>query len=117
MNGKPVNGKNDQEDLFVSSVWDENNKQFIVKVVNTKNAKQTISIEFNGLGDEVILTNCLKTTFHSDDLLAENTLDEPFKLTPITNQVEIEGHDFVTEILEKTFAVYKFTKENKKTKI
>lgn len=60
MNGKPVNGKNDQEDLFASSVWDENNKQFIVKVVNTKNAKQTISIEFNGLGDEVILTNCQK---------------------------------------------------------
>ena len=111
MDQKPVNGKEGQDGLFASSVWDENEKKFIVKVVNTNNISQCISIHFSGLDQNVKLTNGECIIFHSDDLLVENTLDEPFKVIPIKKEIKINGHVLVTDIPAKTFAVYKFTKE------
>lgn len=113
MNGKPICGKEGQDGLYASAVWDDNNNSFIVKVVNTENVDQKISINFNDLDDSVILSNGKCTLFHSDDLLDENTLDEPFKIIPIEKKIEIDNHILNTEIPAKTFAVYKFTKENK----
>lgn len=111
MDHKPVNGKDGQDGLYASSVWDENEKKFIVKVANTNDLNQSISIKFDGLDKSVKLIDGECITFHSDDLYIENTLDEPFKVIPVTNKIEINGHTLVTEIPAKTFAVYKFTKD------
>ena len=51
------------------------------------------------------------TTFHSDDLIIENTLDEPYRVVSIENLISIERHTLNTEINAKTFAVYKFIKK------
>lgn len=111
MNDKVVCGKSDQDGLYASSVWDNNSNTFIVKVVNTGDVNQKITINFKGLDKSVKLTKGTCTSFHSDDLLIENTLDEPFKVVPIEKPIEINGHVLDTEIPAKTFSVYKFVKE------
>lgn len=112
MNGKPVCGKEGQDGLYASSVWDENDKSFIVKIVNTENVSHFVSVLFDGLDESVKLTKGKRTTFHSDDLLDENTLDDPYRIIPIEKPIEIEGHVLNTEINAKTFAVFRFVKED-----
>lgn len=111
LDGNPVCGKAGQEGLYASSVWDASEKAFIVKVVNTGDVKQSLSLNFEGLDESVKLTNGKRTTFHSDDLLTENTLDEPYRVIPIESKISIDGHVLVTDIPAKTFEVYKFIKE------
>ena len=110
MNGRVVCGKDGQDGLYASSVWDDKLKAFIVKVVNTQNVDHRISLNFKGLEKSVKLVNGTCTTFHSDDLIIENTLDEPYKVVPIENSISIDGHVLDTQIKAKTFAVFKFIK-------
>ena len=104
MNDKVVCGKEDQDGLYASSVWDNNSNSFIVKVVNTADVNK-------GLEKAVKLVNGTCTTFHSDDLVIENTIDDPYKVIPIEKSISNEGHVLDTEIQAKTFAVYKFIKD------
>lgn len=110
MNGRVVCGKDGQDGLYASSVWDDKLKAFIVKVVNTQNVDHRISLNFKGLEKSVKLVNGTCTTFHSDDLIIENTLDEPYKVVPIESSISIDGHVLDTQIKAKTFAVFKFIK-------
>ena len=57
------------------------------------------------------LTNGKCITFHSDNLDADNTVDNPNVVLPKESSVNIEGNVFNAEIGAKTFAIYKFTKE------
>ena len=45
------------------------------------------------------------------DLDKDNTLEQPFAITPQETAVSVEGHVFTTEQEPNTFAVYKFTKK------
>ena len=112
MNNKPVIGKDGQDGLYASAVCDNNQSFYIVKVVNTLNVTQNITLKFEGINESVKLTNGIVITFHSDDLLAENTLDDPLKVIPVENEIEIEGHTLNTVITAKTFSIFKFKKVN-----
>lgn len=111
MDDKPICGKEGQSGLYASAVWDDNEKSFIVKVVNTMDNVQLLNIKFDGLEKDVKLTNGVKITFHADDPLAENTLDNPELVVPKEETIEVDGHVLQTEIAAKTFAIYKFKKE------
>ena len=111
MDKKPVGGQEGQDGLFASAVWDNNTKEYIVKVINTSDKAQPISLDFKGLKKKNKLTNGKCITFHSDNLDADNTVDNPNVVLPKESKVSIEGTVFNTEIGAKTFAIYKFTKE------
>lgn len=111
LNGNDVCGNENQNGLFASGVWDSNLNTYIIKLVNILQDDKKISIKFIGLKENESLTNGKCITFHSDDPLDENTLDNPLKIVPYEESVEIDGHVLNTIIYGKSLQIYKFKKE------
>ncbi len=111
MNKKNVTGAEGQNGLFASAVYDKDKNELIVKVANTSATAQPISLNFEGLKKQDVLSDgrCIK--LHSLDLDKDNTLEQPSAITPQETPVSIEGNVFVTELEPTTFAVYKFKKK------
>ena len=111
MNKKNVRGAEGQNGLFASAVYDKDKNELIVKVANTSATVQPISLNFEGLKKQDVLSDgrCIK--LHSLDLDKDNTLEQPSAITPQETPVSIEGNVFVTELEPTTFAVYKFKKK------
>ena len=111
MNKKNVTGAEGQNGLFASAVYDKDKNELIVKVANTSATIQPISLNFEGLKKQDVLSNgrCIK--LRSIDLDKDNTLEQPFAIVPQETPVSIEGNVFTTELEPTTFAVYKFTKK------
>lgn len=111
MNKKNVTGAERQNGLFASAVYDKDKNELIVKVANTSATAQPISLNFEGLKKQDVLSDgrCIK--LHSLDLDKDNTLEQPSAITPQETPVSIEGNVFITELEPTTFAVYKFKKK------
>ncbi|MGP1435262.1 MAG: alpha-L-arabinofuranosidase C-terminal domain-containing protein [Phocaeicola sp.] len=109
MNKKPVSGQEGQDGLFASAVWDSNEHHYIVKVVNTSNKPQQLTISFNGL-KKAQLSNGKVITFHSDNPDIDNSLETPDAVTPKESPISIENNILNTTIKAQTFAIYKFKK-------
>ena len=111
MNKKNVTGAEGQNGLFASAVYDKDKNELIVKVANTSATAQPISLNFEGLKKQDVLSDgrCIK--LRSLDLDKDNTLEQPFAITPQETPVSIEGTVFTTELEPTTFAVYKFKKK------
>lgn len=110
MKKQAVSGQEGQNGLFASAVWDEPTQTYIVKIANTSDKAQAINLEFKGLKKSEKLGEGKLITLHSDNLDAENTLDNPNAIVPKESAVNIEGNTLNTEIGAMTFAVYKFKK-------
>ena len=110
MNKKAVSGQEGQNGLFASAAWDEPTQTYIVKIANTSDKVQKVNLEFKGLKKSVKLGEGKCITLHSDNLEAENTLDNPNLVTPKESSVHIEGNILNTEVGAMTFAIYKFKK-------
>ena len=110
MNKQAVSGQEGQNGLFASAVWDEPTQTYIVKIANTSDKAQAINLEFKGLKKSEKLGEGKLITLHSDNLNAENTLDNPNAIVPKESAVNIEGNTLNTKIGAMTFAVYKFKK-------
>lgn len=110
MNKQAVSGQEGQNGLFASAVWDEPTQTYIVKIANTSDKAQAINLEFKGLKKSEKLGEGKLITLHSDNLDAENTLDNPNAIVPKESAVNIEGNTLNTKIGAMTFAVYKFKK-------
>ena len=80
-------------------------------MANTSATAQPISLNFEGLKKQDVLSDgrCIK--LRSLDLDKDNTLEQPFAITPQETPVSIEGTVFTTELEPTTFAVYKFKKK------
>lgn len=109
MDKQAVSGQEGQNGLFASAVWDEPTQSYIVKVVNTSDKAQPLQLQFKGLKKTVKLTDGTCTTLHTDNPIAENTLEQPDLVTPKTKPIQITGNELNTEIGPMTFAIYKFT--------
>ena len=111
--GKPLAGNEDQDGLFASAVWDANKKEVIVKVINTSDKAQEVKLTFAGLkkGQQPKLADI--TTYHSDDLYADNTLDNPTAIVPQVKAANGETLD-VANVPAKTFAMYRYKVEGRK---
>jgi len=105
MDGKAVAGNEGQDGLFASAVVDTEKGEWIVKIVNTSESAQGVSVTFDG-AKALEAGECL--TLHSDDMDAENTLDEPEKIVPVKSAVKASGNVLKATIPAKTFALYKF---------
>lgn len=109
MDKQAVSGQEGQDGLFASAVWDEPTQSYIVKVVNVSEKAQPLQLQFKGLKKSVKLTNGTCTTLHTDNPIAENTLNQPDLVIPKTKSIEMTDNELNTEIGPMTFAVYKFT--------
>ena len=111
MNKKPVAGQPGQDGLFASSVFDKQTGEVIVKVVNTSDAPQSVTLNLQGIkagGEAQTITLCHNGM---DD---ENTLDEPEKITPKAGTIAVAaGKKAATisdELAPKSFRIYKIKK-------
>ena len=113
MDKKPVSGQENQNGLFASAVWDKDEQTYIVKIINTSDQTQPVNITFAGLKKNQQLTNGKCILLHSDNVDLDNTLENPTLITPQESVADIDGYVLNTEVKEKTFAIFKFKKENK----
>ncbi|MDE7386360.1 MAG: carbohydrate binding domain-containing protein [Muribaculaceae bacterium] len=113
MNGEPVAGQEGQNGLFASAVLDADDNTIIVKVANTSAEPQQLNIDFAGLKKKETISGGKVITFTSTDPMAENTLDEPYRMAPTEAQIEALGANYTTVIEPKTFKVYRFNRSNK----
>ena len=112
MDGKPVTGASNQNGLFASSVWDKDNNEVIVKVVNTSEKAEQIKLNFTGLKKNEKLTNGKLISFNSPDPLAENSIANPSLLKPAENNCNVKGNYLEGTIEGHTFHVYKIKLTN-----
>lgn len=112
MDGKPVTGASNQNGLFASSVWDKDNNEIIVKVVNTSEKAEQLKLNFTGLKKNEKLTNGKLISFNSPDPLAENSIANPSLLKPAENNCDVKGNYLEGTIEGHTFHVYKLKLTN-----
>jgi alpha-N-arabinofuranosidase len=84
--GKPITGQND---LFASAVKDLDTKEIILKVVNVEADAKQISIDVKGAKLE---SKGTALTLKADRKEAENSFQEPFKISPETNYFKAVGN-------------------------
>ena len=113
MNNKPVTGAEGQKVLFASAVWDKDSQSYIVKVVNTSDEAQPLSLTFAGMKKKEVLSKGVCIKLQSTDPDKDNTLDNPQAIVPVQTEVTAMGNAFDTQIEPKTFAIYKFVKTTK----
>ncbi len=111
MNGQVVAGQEGQNGLFASSVADNNEGTIIVKVVNTSKQAQPITLNLLGIKGE---RKAETITLTCNDMDAENTLDNPERITPKTGSANCEAGKKNTvlndQIPAMTFRIYKIKK-------
>lgn len=112
MDKKAVSGQQGQHGLFASAVWDEVSKTYIVKVVNTSGEARKLRIDFDGLKKKARLGDAKCLVFHSDNLDADNTLDNPSLIVPQEKPIAVDGRSVEIEVGAYTFAVYKLPVKN-----
>ena len=109
MDKKPVTGAEGQNGLFASAVWDATDKTVIIKVANTSEKPQPLSITLTGLKKNEVFASGKCITLQADKD-AENTLENPNKIKPEERTINIENNKLTAEIAASSFVIYKLTK-------
>lgn len=108
MNGKAVAGQEGQDGLFASAVVDKQKGEVIVKVANTSDNTQEVTLNLNGLKGS---RSASLTTLQCDNMDAENTLDNPNKIRPVETTATCESKKNATVLSDKlpakSFRMYK----------
>ena len=92
--------------LIASAVFDKASSSYIVKVANTSKEPQPLKVNFKLKSKKQKLAGAHVITLQSDNLEAENTLDEPNKISTKESNMTISGNCLDTTIAPETFAVY-----------
>lgn len=109
MDGKPVAGKDGQSRLYATALRDGD--EIIVKMTNLSEFSQTVTLGFAGAGE---VSGVSVTILHSDNPMAENTLEAPDTVVPVTSEIVMEKStvngipSISTGIGGRSFAVYRF---------
>lgn len=106
MNKKPVTGAEGQNGLFASAVCDKNKNEIIVKVANTSDKKQPLSLIFNGLKKKEVLSGARCIKLSSADMDKDNTIENPLAIIPQETSLDVDGHTLNIDLEPATFAVY-----------
>ena len=118
LNGKPAAGNEDQNGLFASAVLDKNTGEYIVKVANTSSTAQPFDIRLAGLKKKETIASATVTTLSSPDPDAENSLENPDLIVPVTTEISNSSlgstekgvFTYNTSLEPNTFYVFKFKK-------
>jgi alpha-L-arabinofuranosidase len=101
-NGKPLIGN---ESIYASAVWDENNNEVILKLVNSSNTQKSTDIvlktkkRFISEAKVQLLTN--------NDLKAYNTIDNPEIVKPMYRVLNINGKNVKIDLEPYSLTVIK----------
>jgi alpha-L-arabinofuranosidase len=111
MNKKPVAGQPGQDGLFASAVFEQSTGEVIVKVANTSDKVQPVSIQLLGVKGA---TTAQTITLCHDGMDDENTLDNPEKIVPQPGTCKVDagkGASLITDDMPaKSFRIFKVKK-------
>ena len=108
MNGKPVAGNDGQNGLFASAVLDKNTNEVVIKVINTGDKPQPVTLNLRGMKKGTYSAQLI--SLHSDDLTAENPLDNPTKIIPQTSSLSVTAPAQEISVPARTFYIYRIKK-------
>jgi len=99
--GKPLIGG---EGLYASSVWDANTSEVVLKVVNS--TEKPITQKFN-LKSKKKAVGGKQLMLKGENLDALNSLDQPAKVSPVEQAVEIKGNQPSLTIPAQSLSVFR----------
>jgi len=88
MDKKPVAGQEGQDGLFASAVTDKQKGEVIVKVVNTSDKAQPVTLNLIKMKNA---TSAETITLSHSGMDDENTLDNPEKITPKAGSADVKA--------------------------
>jgi alpha-L-arabinofuranosidase len=94
-----------QDSLYASATMDKNTNELIIKMVNTIGQNQTININLSG--NKTPESKATILVLQSDNLSAENSLDNPFAIAPAEKFIDINDKSITTTLLPYSFSVIK----------
>ncbi len=94
-----------QDGIFASSVIDKQKNQIIVKVINTTDSVQPVSIEFKGV--KKLPSTAEAISLDCSDYDAENVPGKAERVKPETSLVSIDASTICAIQAAKTFTVYR----------
>ncbi len=108
MDGANVTGAPGQDGLFASAVKDGD--KVYVKVINTSERPQPVELAFTGLKKKETVRAVERVDFTSGLLYEDNTLDEPARIVPVTNDFHGEGKSLTAMVPPCCFTVFVITR-------
>ena len=93
-----------QDGIFSSAVYDKEQDEVIVKVVNTTEKAQQVDIQLQG---KKAIARVNTITLDCSDYDMENTVDNPNAIVPMQGTAKAEGSLIKATIPAKTFVIYK----------
>ena len=96
-------GANDKAVNAASAVINKPTGEIYVKIANISDKDQSIRLNLKGIKN---LTSGKVITLHSDNPIAENSIQRPDAILPIEKDIEVAGYILDTEVPAKTFAVF-----------
>ena len=100
--GKPLVGQNG---LYASATFDQNSKEIILKLVNSTDKEQKVTIALEGA--KKLATKGTMTVMKSDDLTVFNSIEQPIKIVPIEQELTIKGKTVSNVLSASSFTVIK----------
>ena len=87
-------------------MYDKDKGEYIVKVANTSGQAQHLGIAFDGLKKREALAEGRVVMLSCEDLDADNSLENPERIVPVENTLNVGGQRLDVELPAKSFAVY-----------
>jgi alpha-N-arabinofuranosidase len=83
---------NAQDKLYASAAFDNSSREVILKIVNASNSARDVRINLSGSG--ALGPSGRALVLKSGDLKAENSLDQPLKLSPVERPFQVTAAEF-----------------------
>ncbi len=97
----PLTGK---DGIYASSVIDKSKNEIYLKIANTSDVVKNVTYTLAGL--KVAERKGTLTVLKSDNPDAENTIENPTAVVPVTTDIKINGNTLNVELAPKTFSLY-----------
>ena len=104
MSGANVTGAEGQGGLFASAVSD--GSKIYVKVANTSPEVRELIFNFTGLKKKDVIRAVEGVRLDCSDRLAENSLDDPQRISPVPFTFSGEGKSISATVPALTFSVF-----------
>ncbi len=96
--------ENGEDGVLASAVWDKDEREVIVKVVNTCDTTMTVSITLEGMKS---IGHVRTLTLDCSDYNAENSIANPTAIEPEESTEPTEGNVIKAAIRGKNFVIFK----------
>ncbi|MFI0429591.1 alpha-L-arabinofuranosidase C-terminal domain-containing protein [Mariniflexile sp. HMF6888] len=100
--GKPLIG---QDNLYASAVKDINKKELIIKLVNTSNNNQNVTVNLSG---KKVSSKGTMTVLTSESLVDKNSFETPDKISPKESTFKLKGKKAIVDLQANSFVILKF---------